>query len=1740
MIPKINFSLLLYLIIICCFSVTNTYAQCDVKFTDDGGLDNPYNANTDTTYTFCPDVAGDVVTVTFTFVDIESSAGTGAQAGCWDFLSIFSGSGTAAPLQAVACGELDGDGGVPSDPTSLLQAGDFFTSTSADGCLTVTFSSDGSVQGEGWVADITCGPPPACVTPTGLSVSNITESAADLTWSSAETSFNVEWGVAGFALGSGTVESGVGNPFTLSGLAASTSYDYYVCAVCDDGAGGTIISDCTGPQTFTTDIAPPECGGIFFDTGGPVGQYDNSADESYTICPDTPGDVVTITFTFVDIETSTVAGIQGGCWDFLSIYNGSDTSTPIQLTACGELDGDGSVPSDPTSLLQAGDFFTSTAADGCLTITFSSDALVQQDGWAADITCAPPAACAPPAGLMASNIGGSSAELSWVSAETTFNIEWDTTGFTPGMGTMVNGVSNPFTLTGLMPETDYDYYVCAVCDDGAGGTITSNCTGPFSFTTDVACPAPTDLTVDNITETSADLSWTSTESTFDIEWGPTGFAPGMGTAVNGVNNPFTLGGLSAGTAYDYYVCAICDDGMGGTINSECVGPFTFATAVPVPTCSSGLFFDNGGPAAPYATNSSDSLTICPDMAGDIVTVTFTFVDMETTTGTGTQGGCWDFLSIYNGSGTTDTLQMTACGELDGDGGTPSVPESLLQAGDFFSSTAADGCLTFTFSSDASVQEQGWEATITCAPPSDCPQPSGIIAANIGGNSAELSWTSDETTFDIEWGISGFAPGTGTVVSGVSNPFTLTGLMPETDYDYYVCAVCDDGAGGTITSNCTGPFTFTTDVACPAPTDLAVDNITETSADLSWISTEATFNIEWDTTGFTPGMGTAVNGVNNPFTLGGLSAGTAYDYYVCAVCDDGMGGTINSECVGPFAFATAVPAPTCSSGLFFDNGGPTAPYAANSSDSLTICPDMAGDLVTVTFTFVDIETATVTGTQGGCWDFLSIYNGSGTVDTLQMTACGELDGDGSTPSVPESLLQAGDSFTSTAADGCLTFTFNSDGSVQEEGWEATISCAPPAGVSGCTNPCASNFDPTATEDDGSCMLPSCDDACALTVDSLDPATCECVNTAPEPDDGCDLTIDSFDAVSCVIINAEPDPDDGCDLTADSFDAINCEIINTAPDPNDGCDLTTDSFDAANCVIVNTPPDPDDGCDLTTDSFDAANCVVVNTPPDPNDGCDLTTDSFDAVNCVIVNTAPDPDDGCDLTTDSFDAANCVIVNTPPSVDDACPLTDDSFDAAMCAVVNAAPDPDDGCDNTIDSFDAANCVIINESTCPDGTTLNTIECLCETDVVSGCTNACANNFDPTANSDDGSCMFPDPDDGCDLTTDSYDTVNCVAINTPPNPDDGCALTSDSFDAAACAIVNAPPDVDDGCDLTTDSFDAATCAIVNTPPDVDDGCDLTADSFDAAACAIVNTPPDVDDGCDLTTDSFDAATCSVINTPNCPSNTTFDAANCECVTDAVLGCTDPCADNFDPTANTDDGSCVLPAEPETECYETATFNTTICVWDITGEQPPIDDGCDLTDDSFDAVNCVAVNTPNCPAGTTYDAANCACTSDPIPGCTDAMACNFDPTATVDDDSCLFATGCDTCASDGTVLDNPEVGDACDDGDNNTENDAIQADCTCAGTPIGIPGCTDATACNFDPTATVDDGSCVVPGDVCNDGSPLTINDTIQADCSCEGVDSGEAVPTVGEWGLIILALILLNLGVLYIRQTEIRIVND
>ena len=88
-----------------------------------------------------------------------------------------------------------------------------------------------------------------------MSASNITSNSADLSWlvGGTETSWNIEYGLVGFNLGSGNLTQAATNPFLLSGLVSNTSYDYYIQADC----GNNTPSRWVGPYSFTTSCSDP-------------------------------------------------------------------------------------------------------------------------------------------------------------------------------------------------------------------------------------------------------------------------------------------------------------------------------------------------------------------------------------------------------------------------------------------------------------------------------------------------------------------------------------------------------------------------------------------------------------------------------------------------------------------------------------------------------------------------------------------------------------------------------------------------------------------------------------------------------------------------------------------------------------------------------------------------------------------------------------------------------------------------------------------------------------------------------------------------------------------------------------------------------------------------------------------------------------------------------------------------------------------------------------------------------------------------------------------------------------------------------------------------------------------------------------------------------------------------------------------------------------------------------------------
>ncbi len=133
-------------------------------------------------------------------------------------------------------------------------------------------------------------------------------------------------------------------------------------------------------------IPPLTCGDVFLDSGGAAGMYGNSEDIVTHFAPSVSGEGVKITFTEVEIETATGAGTAAGCWDYLSIYNGSTITSPVLAAVkCGET---GSAPSVASSLLSVGDSFSSTDPSGQLTVRFRSDSSVPKAGWSATVSCA--------------------------------------------------------------------------------------------------------------------------------------------------------------------------------------------------------------------------------------------------------------------------------------------------------------------------------------------------------------------------------------------------------------------------------------------------------------------------------------------------------------------------------------------------------------------------------------------------------------------------------------------------------------------------------------------------------------------------------------------------------------------------------------------------------------------------------------------------------------------------------------------------------------------------------------------------------------------------------------------------------------------------------------------------------------------------------------------------------------------------------------------------------------------------------------------------------------------------------------------------------------------------------------------------------------------------------------------------------------------------------------------------------
>ncbi|ARN77825.1 hypothetical protein BST97_07320 [Nonlabens spongiae] len=323
--------------------------------------------------------------------------------------------------------------------------------------------------------------PKNCEDITANMVSNLTFTTAELSWTAGgtETEWQIEYGVAPLGSGATFNTTVASTTEVLTGLLSATDYEYCITAIC-----GPL--DSADPVCGTFSTPSDYCGADpLVDSGGIADNYSNNENITYTICPDNPGDIVTLDFTEFDVESSS----NTSCFDNLSIYDGDSTTAPLISPA-------GSATSwcfNRATGIGTGDLtlanIQATSTSGCITLVFTSNPTNTGAGFLATVTCTAPPACSEPDQLAISQVYGGGANFTWNSNAD--DVEWEVEVQPAGTAQGTAGAVYTSTVTdsrevirGLMPSTPYDVYVRENCISGDQ----SIWAGPRSFTT-TACDA---------------------------------------------------------------------------------------------------------------------------------------------------------------------------------------------------------------------------------------------------------------------------------------------------------------------------------------------------------------------------------------------------------------------------------------------------------------------------------------------------------------------------------------------------------------------------------------------------------------------------------------------------------------------------------------------------------------------------------------------------------------------------------------------------------------------------------------------------------------------------------------------------------------------------------------------------------------------------------------------------------------------------------------------------------------------------------------------------------------------------------------------------------------------------------------------------------------------------------------------------------------------------------------------------
>lgn len=564
--------------------------------------------------------------------------------------------------------------------------------------------------------------------------------------------------------------------------------------------------------------------------------------------------------------------------------------------------------------------------------------------------------CLEPNSLASYYVGSDSVSLTWTAGplDSVWLVEYGATGFLPGTGTTISSNNDSLVVTGLAGATTYDFYVRGICTGGDTSiyvgslTETTNCPLNFvpAYSQDFASYVPdcwseaagilTDST--NFTSTTTSL-WIS-DGFGNV--GSTGSARIELYSNNRnewlISPAFDLGNGLTTYQLEFDVALTQWSGTGsGIIQSG-------DTVALLVSEDGGITWSDSNIMKVWDENSNLSTTgnrVKIRLTGYTDTVKFAFYAKKNVSGgdlnfyvdnfdvivapTCPEGDSlmtlnygFDSVTLSWNAGLFDSTWII---EYDTLGFTLGTGNTHLASTNPTNITGLTAVSTYDFylrsvctAGDSSI----WIGPLTVTTKAECPAPTTISDFLLARDSNNITWDADpaDSLYFVEWDSTGFVLGTGNMITQADDTIAITGLSPNTTYDFYVRTLCKSND----TSEWTGPFTFTTVESCPTLSSVSEFNTTKDSTNITWISGlyDSVWLVEYDTVGFTLGTGNMITSTNDTLGINGLNPDTDYQFYVRSICTAGD----TSVLVGPLTVTTLETCPSVDSiysfGLNYDS------------------------------------------------------------------------------------------------------------------------------------------------------------------------------------------------------------------------------------------------------------------------------------------------------------------------------------------------------------------------------------------------------------------------------------------------------------------------------------------------------------------------------------------------------------------------------------------------------------------------------------------------------------------------------------------------------------------------------------------------------------------------------------------------------------------------------------------------------